>query len=421
MKGIDMKKNRELTLPAGESVVEALRYAGNLEIASVTVPEGVEILGAKAFSQCRELRTLQLPGSLTHIEMKCFEGCPLEDIFYRGSANQWMQLEISPQGSGSIITARKHFSEGGPAGPVVCRENRGEELLERIRSLLVAGGDGRLHIVAPGLCVEGVLTKPGDMTLLIFPEGATMLIDTGHAANLGRVMEFLRGIGLTHLDYMAFSHADADHVSNAQAIGDYLYSEQGGVIRNFWWTGQRFGEIVPAFIDFLRARDVQLDLRVLAGRRFWIQGVEVQILGPTEEELRLDPRDQDIRNSQSMMMRFAFGAASYLTCGDLYAAQEAAAVKRCGQALRADISKTNHHGCFTSNSSIWLDAVGGRLMFSSGNDNGSTLLARELHSRGVTYLSTGCQGTLLISASAEGAYETDTQYNGELRCIQRIN
>lgn len=60
-------------------------------------------------------------------------------------------------------------------------------------------------------------------------------------------------------------------------------------------------------------------------------------------------------------------------------------------------------------------------MFSSGNDNGSTLLARELHSRGVTYLSTGCQGTLLISASAEGAYETDTQYNGELRCIQRIN
>lgn len=416
-----MEKKREWTLPAAGPVVEPLSCAGDQTLASLIVPEGVEVLGAKAFSRCGELRVLRLPRSLTHIDMKCFEGCPLEDVYYGGSAEQWARLEISPQGSEGLLAARKHFAGGGAVSPLRPREDRGGELLERLRGILAAGGDGRLHIAAPGLCVDGVLTKPGDMTLLIFPEGATMLIDTGHAPNRSRAMEFLRGIGLRSLDYMAFSHADLDHVSNAGEIGDYLYGPGGGGIRHFWWTGQRFGDIVPAFIKFLRARGTELDLEVRAGRRFWIQGVEVQILGPTEEELLLDPADQEIRNSQSMMMRFALGRASYLTCGDLYAAQEAAAAARCGEALRADVAKSNHHGCFTSNTDGWLDAVGARFVFSCGNDSGSTALVRELRRRGAACFSTGCQGTLLFSLSPGGGCEALTQYDGEMRCIQRVN
>lgn len=418
-----MNEKKIFSVPAGERTIGVMRYARDPELTEVTIPEGVEVIGAKAFSQCVNLRTLRLPRSLTNIDMKSFELCPLEDIFYGGSAAQWAQVEISPQGSQAITAAKKHFAaqsspEDVPDPPA---EDHRQEIFCRVRRLLSQGGDGRLHIVAPDLCMDGVLTKPGDLTLIIFPKGTTMLIDTGYFANLPKVTEFLREIDLTRVDHMAFSHADGDHVSNAQAIADIIYSKEKGEIRHFWWTGQQFGAVVPGFVDFLRSKGTQIDLTVRAGRSFQIDGVRVDILGPTEEEMRWDPSDGEIRNSQSMIMKFTYGAATYLTCGDLYENQEAAVVSRCGRALRADISKTNHHGCFTSNSKPWLDAVGGKIAFSCSNDNGSTDLAREMESRNVDYYATGCHGTILVSASLAGEYHVSTQYDRGMRCSHRVN
>lgn len=417
-----MNEWKKLTVYVGERTIDVLRHAKDTALVEVAVSEGVEVIGAKAFSQCGGLRTVNLPCSLTHIDMKAFEQCPLEDIYYAGTAQQWEEVEISPQGSEPITAARKHFAPGGPAPKkMLPGEDRKEEIFQKIRALLGGGGDGRFHIVSPDLCMDGILTKPGDLTLLIFPQGSTMLIDTGYFKNFPKVMEFLEGTGLKELDYLTFSHADGDHVSNARAIAETLIERRGGTIRRFWWTGQNFGPYVPDAIEYLRGHGTELDLEVRAGRSFTIDGVQVEILGPTEEELASDPSDGEIRNSQSMMMKFTYGAASYLTCGDLYAAQEAAVVGRCGEALRVDISKTNHHGCFTSNTKEWLDAVGGKIIFSCSNDNGSTALAQDLKDRGVDYYSTGCQGTLVISADHEGTYEVLTQYSRGLRCSQRVN
>lgn len=417
-----MNERKKLTVDAGERTIDVLRHAKDSALEEVAVSEGVEVIGAKAFSQCGRLRALYLPRSLTHIDMKAFEQCPLEDIYYAGTAQQWEEVEISPQGSEPITAARKHFASGGPAPKgLTPGEDRKEEIFRKIRGLIKNGGDGRFHVVSPDLCIDGILTKPGDLTLLIFPRGSTMLIDTGYFKNLPKVMEFLEGAGLKDLDCLVFSHADGDHVSNARAITETLIEKRNGTIRRFWWTGQNFGSYVPDAIEYLRAHGAELDLEVRAGRQFTIDGVRVEILGPTKEELALDPSDGETRNSQSMMMKFTYGAASYLTCGDLYAAQEAAVAERWGGALRSDISKANHHGCFTSNTKEWLDAVGGKIIFSCSNDNGSTALARELKDRGVDYYSTGCHGTILVSASAEGVYEVLTQYDWGLRCSQRVN
>lgn len=417
-----MNKEEKLTVSSAEQTVGVLQYAEDLELTEVRIPEGVEVIGAKAFSRCMQLRVLYLPSTLTHIDMKAFELCPLEDLYYAGTARQWAEVEISPQGSDPITMARKHFLHGDSViERLVPEEDHKREILHKIRTLMEKGGDGRLHIVAPDLCVDGVLTKPGDLTLLIFPQGSTMMIDTGYFKNFSKVKEFLEGTGLSTLDYLVFSHADGDHVSNAISIATNLIEQKGGAIRHLWWTGQAYGKLVSGAEEYLRAHGTQIDLRVRAGRRFYIDGVQVEILGPTEEELKLDAADGEIRNSQSMIMKFVHGTAVYLTSGDLYAGQEAVVVGRCGRSLHANICKTNHHGCFTSNTDDWLDAVGAKIAFSCSNDNGSTALAREMKSRGTDYYSTGCHGTILISANAMGECEVTTQYDWGLRCLQRVN
>lgn len=410
----------EKTLTLTEQTIRALSHAKDPSISTLILSEGVEVIEAKAFSQCENLKTVCLPSSLTHIDMKAFEQCPLEDIHYAGTQHQWAWVEISPQGSESITAARKHFVPGDPAhaSPV---EDHKETVFAAIRDLLARGGDGRFHIVAPDLCMDGILTKPGDLTFLIFPQGSTMLIDTGYFKNLPKVMDFLQGCGIRSLDYLAFSHADGDHVSNARAIIEAVTGDWGGSIRHFWWTGQNFSSYVPNAIATLHALGTEVDTEVRAGRHFTIDGVAVEILGPTEEDMAQDLTDTEVRNNQSMMMKFTYGEATYLTCGDLYAAQEETVVCRLGSALKATISKTNHHGCFTSNTKAWLDAVDSRIIFSCSNDNGSTALTRDLETRGAAYYSTGCQGTLLISAGPDGACEVKTQYHRGLHCSQRVN
>lgn len=412
--------SEKFVLPADVEIVPFLHYAKNDQIGELVVPEGVKVLGAKAFSACTNLRTVHLPRSLTNIDMKCFEKGCLEDVYYAGSRYDWNQIEISPTGSQALLCKNLHFAETDLRDEVRYEPDEGDKelLFSQVRSLL-DGGDGRFHIVAPELCVEGVCSKPGDMSLLIFPEGSTMLIDTGYLANFEKVQAFLTGIGLKRLDYFVFSHCDGDHVSNAQAIADMVLAQPGGRIGQFLSTGQIFGQYVPSFFAFLREQGIPLDMQVRAGRVFHIDGVKLEILGPTDEDMTMDVNDGTCRNNQSMIMKFTYGNASYLTAGDLYETQEAEVVRRYGEKLKVDVWKSNHHGAFTSNTPVWMDAVGGKIMFSLANDNGETPLTLRAQARDIQCLSTGCHGLIWISAGMDGSYQLRTQYHNGLRMFQR--
>lgn len=412
----------KLPLPSGEKSVQNRAYAGRTDLTEVTVPEGVEVIETKAFFRCTALRRLCLPLSLRHIDMKAFEGCPLEEIYYAGSQAQWREVEISPVMSGSITAACKHFQGGSTPAPAARQlPDSGPALTEQVCRLLAGGGDGRLHVVVPNLAMDGVLTKPGDLSLLIFPQGGTLLLDTGYKANWPRVRAFLLSVGLRRVDTLALSHGDEDHVSNGMAIARLLLEEQGGSIGRLWWTGQPYGTIVPQLADYLAGQGVCVDPHVRAGRTEEIEGVGLEVLGPTEEDMQEDSQDGEVRNAQSMMLKLTYGKSTYLTCGDLYARQEERVIRRLGSRLRADVSKTNHHGGFTSNTPAWQEAVNSRIFFSCASDMGSTPMVRQLLARGAEYYSVGCHGLLLLSASADGIWQVQTQFQQGLRCLQRVN
>ena len=412
----------KLTVPEGERSIKVRAYTDRQDLVEVTVPEGVEVIETKAFFQCHALRVLRLPLSLRHIDLKAFEGCPLEEIYYAGSQAQWRELEISPVRNNALTAAHKHFLGGtSPAPAPQPLRDDGPAILAQVRRLLAQGGDGRFHVVVPSLVMDGVLSKPGDLSLLIFPRGGTLLLDTGYQANWPRVRDFLLSVGLRRVDTLAFTHGDEDHVSNALPIARLLLEEQGGSIGRFWWTGQPYGDIVPQLETYLAGQGVPMDTRIRAGRTEDVEGVCLEVLGPTEEDMQRDSQDGEIRNAQSMMLKLTFGKATYLTCGDLYAQQEETVIRRLGSRLRADVSKTNHHGGFTSNSPAWQQAVNSGIYLTCASDMGSTPMVGQILASGAAYYSTGCHGHLLLSASPEGIWQVQTQFHQGLRCLQRIN
>ena len=276
-------ENSILMVPAARTI--PVQAYTKTEYTEVVIPEGVEIIEPKAFQYCSSLRRLHLPRSLRYIELKAFEGCPLEEIFFAGMPSEWEQVEISPVKNNTVLTARKRFALSGEAAVRASRTDRSPQIYAQARELLENGGDGRLHVFVPELMIPGSYFKYGDLTLLIFPHGSTMVIDAGRDDCHLRTESFLDAAGVCNLDYLVFSHACPDHVAGGPLLIKHIW-KRGGEVRRLWWTGQKHGDEIQMMVEMLRERGAETDDAVRAGRSFEIDGIKADILGPTEEELQ---------------------------------------------------------------------------------------------------------------------------------------
>ena len=102
-----------------------------------------------------------------------------------------------------------------------------------IRDALAQGGDGKMYVFVPELNVPGKASKPGDCTFLVFPDGETMLLDTGVNTCADQIVQLLKDFGVKELDYLVISHPHIDHVGGAVTAVEYLKSI-GGTVKHFW-------------------------------------------------------------------------------------------------------------------------------------------------------------------------------------------
>ena len=67
-------------------------------IKNVVIPNSVKTLGVAAFGNCTSLESLVIPASVTRIDAGAFYDCvKLTDIYYKGSQEQWNEIEISEE------------------------------------------------------------------------------------------------------------------------------------------------------------------------------------------------------------------------------------------------------------------------------------------------------------------------------------
>lgn len=213
---------------------------------------------------------------------------------------------------------------------------------------------------APGvLRVTFLDVGQGDCALVEFPNGQTLLIDSGGTADWGRASSLIKpdapGIGervvsralwargIRRLDAVIATHPDSDHI---QAFSD--------IAENFPIGAAWHGPVNPAdrtFQTFAAAmRRHGTPLRELtAPLELAFGAVKLSIIGPSGS-LKTD-------NDRSLVVKLTYGARSFLFTGDIEAAAEADLLARGGP-LGCDVVKAPHHGSKSSSTPGFIRAVG---------------------------------------------------------------
>lgn len=194
----------------------------------------------------------------------------------------------------------------------------------------------------------------GSSTLVIGPEGDTILIDTGDWTDDGEdVIAYLEAHGVTRIDHLVTSHPDADHIGGHAAVIKHFETKHDGVGAVYDPGIASSSATYEAYLDAIETHNVTL-YRAQAGDSIQMSGggVEAQILAPPEGYLA-----NEDRNENSIVLHLQFGASSFLLPGDGEAASEEYLVETYGDSLNSTVLAVGHHGSQSSTSEAFLEAV----------------------------------------------------------------
>lgn len=219
-------------------------------------------------------------------------------------------------------------------------------------------------------------TRWGDSCLIVFPDGKTMLIDTGLEDFYPILKEKLTELQVTAIDYMVFSHPHSDHCGGAwtELFEDFTIGHvyHNGA-KNLNWKDSSHIEAVCQQHSIPCTAWKAGDTMQFGNAD---NPVKMQVLWPTAEaaaELE-DIQTTPSINNLSLVMRFDYGEHSSLFTGDIYQTNHAKTGEEQvpgyagteeqlvsmyeGGELDVDLLKLPHHGNpITSNSQGFLNAV----------------------------------------------------------------
>lgn len=305
----------------------------------------------------------------------------------------------------------------------VATANRNDRIFAEVKAVVEAGGDGKLHILALDLTNQlNGDGKSGDSTLIVFPNGETMLIDAFVPAGAETLIQELTAAGITSLDYMVLSHPHNDHIGGMSAIAAWLAGNGGTIGRYYSSFAYKYAEDPEiALIEQLSTMGTELHTDVRAGDVITVGDVTINIYGPSQdymEEMGYSngSYSTETSNNIGMLMKFVYGDASYLTAGDLYISAERHYLEILTNGeLDADVMKLDHHGGYTSNCFEWLDAVSPLICLAPTNCQGDSSQREYAASLGAQWYAAGYDGVVLVTMDKDKNISVTSQLDSTLR------
>ncbi|MBO9129836.1 ComEC/Rec2 family competence protein [Bacillus sp. 165] len=194
----------------------------------------------------------------------------------------------------------------------------------------------------PKLSISFFNVGQGDCTLIVLPNGKTILIDGGPHEAGELVVRKLEEKKIGGIDLVISTHPDIDH------IGGLITVLQQVPVRMVLDSGKRYNSYTYLeYIRTIRKRHIPF-IFAKEGQYLPIDpNVVIQVLN--------NGKAKEQNNESSIVLKLRYKHADFLLMGDADTATEEMIIKRYD--THADVLKVGHHGSYTSTSKAFLHAV----------------------------------------------------------------
>lgn len=254
---------------------------------------------------------------------------------------------------------------------------------------------------------EGLPTQNwGSACLIAFPNGKTMLLDSGCEAYAPTLVANLRRLGISKLDYVILTQPQADRCGGITAQGGVFDSFSVGRVYHSGYLNSNWEKRGVA--EICAAKSIPCAI-LKKGDTLTVGDVKLQILWPGTESIGQSSGDAGVIDNHSMVLRLDYGTHSALIPGDLNAATETELIAAAGQKLDAELLVAPNGGASTSNSNDFLQAVTPKLAVGLGWTDVSSTIENRYYNVGGRILSDRENGYIGITVESSGkmVYETD--------------
>lgn len=278
-----------------------------------------------------------------------------------------------------------------------------------------AKADGKVHyyfFAGEGLHISDTQTykdKWGDAYLMVFPNGQTMLVDSGPLSYAPVVAENLRRMGITHLDAILISHPHSDHhngLFSDSAVLNIGFLEEIDVDQ-VYYRGGTDPESTTVDLAYRVSRDLGIPCDIMEkGDVLTFGDVRLECVWPLvgEGDSRISGGEEI--NNMSIVVRVDYGEHSSLLTGDLYTAGEKYILERVDQSLLdVDFLKAPHHGYNTSSCIPFLEAISPELAMSIGRLPIPQKVYDRYENLGIEFLDDRMYGYVEVTGAADGTLE----------------
>ena len=252
-------------------------------------------------------------------------------------------------------------------------------------------------VKAQALTLHFIDVGQGDSVLIQSPSGQNVLYDGGRKD--GDALAHLQSVGVTKLDLVIASHADADHIGGLEAVIDYY--------RPKLFLDNGLPHPTQTYEGLLRAvRDVGSQLVPPTARRIGLGDASLQVIPP--------PDDSSLSsNDHSVGVIVSYGDFDAAMTGDAEQAEFAWWLTNVPELLKpVEVYKAAHHGSPNGDSPDSIETFEPEaVVISAGLDNSYGHPSAEAlalyDSIGAQVYRTDLQGTIIVTAKANGTYQVN--------------
>lgn len=250
----------------------------------------------------------------------------------------------------------------------------------------------------------------GDSIVIELPyRRAVYMIDTGGTVTFGEknwktptkpfevgrkiVVPYLKGRGITTIDKLILTHADADHIEGSDEVLEDMRVREIHIA-----PGSDQEKMMGSIMRLVE--DQQITLFQMKEGVSWQEGpAEFHYVGPTDGVYK--------GNDSSLILYMTTTGPSFLFTGDMEEEGERQFLRQYGQAdFSSFILKAGHHGSRTSSTEAFIEAVRPELtIFSAGKNNRyghpHSEVLETFRKFGLPTLSTAESGSITITVKKE--------------------